>query len=565
MAKMTRREAIRLAGAIGASLAWRPARMLSITGPHRERRDLFPQGVASGDPTPESVILWTRRPPSVDGAAKRLTLAVSETPDFRRIAARGEAAVSEDSDWTCRVLAAGVEPDTVYWYRFTDDQGFSSRLGRTLTAPAVDNPRPVCFAFVSCQNVQLGACNAYRRMIWEDARAARSEQVEFVLHLGDFLYEVVWYPEDRPQGDYSRRIRDIVRYQGGEKHADFHVPTTVADYRALYRAYLLDPDLQDARARWPFICMADNHEFSWKGWQSQENYGQGVLPAQTRKVAANQAWFEYQPSSCVQSGRGGIAYFDPPTVSDAPIHAFDDDGLGQEPGNLAAIGSLKRYRTMHWGMNVDLLLTDNRSYRSQPLGDQPETAPFRPSHFPAVVAQDVTEVLDAGRAYDHGHPPETIRFGGVDLPNPRKSAPPQSMLGGPQKQWFLEQLRASRAPWKLWGNSVAGLDWRIDFQNLPEGVGPKWPTTGYALFGDDDWSGYRHERWREPTTRHRRPRPRIPRSPPISPSPMWRVMGTRSSAPTPGHSASNSCAFPGRSSAATARTAGRSGIGSRMR
>ena len=62
----------------------------------------------------------------------------------------------------------------------------------------------------------------------------------------------------------------------------------------------LDPDLQDARARWPFVLLPDNHEFSWKGWQSQESFG-STLPAQTRKVAANQAWFEYQPARVVHA------------------------------------------------------------------------------------------------------------------------------------------------------------------------------------------------------------------------------------------------------------------------
>ena len=73
-------------------------------------------------------------------------------------------------------------------------------------------------------------------MIWDDARSALDDRLSFVLHLGDFVYEIVWYPEDRPQGMYDRRIRDIVRYPEGEKHADFHVPTTVHGYRALYRA-----------------------------------------------------------------------------------------------------------------------------------------------------------------------------------------------------------------------------------------------------------------------------------------------------------------------------------------
>jgi alkaline phosphatase D len=491
---LTRREAIALAAAMGASLAWPPD--LSA-GPRSdrpvERRDLFPQGVASGDPDAESVILWTRRPPREASRANRLTLEVSEREDFARLAARGEAVLSADTDWTCRVLAAGLRAGTVYWYRFIDDQGASSRTGRTMTAPGDTDVRPVRFVFVSCENHQLGACNAYRRMIWEDERAPQTEQIEFVMHLGDFFYELTWYPEDRAQM-YSRTVRDIVRYPDGEKHGDFHVPTTLRDYRALYGAYLLDPDLQDARARWPFVCMADNHDFSWKGWQSQENFGQGVVPAQTRKVAANQTWFEYHPSRAVHPGSGGLSSFDPPVVSDAPIHEFDDDGLGLESGNLAAIRSLRRYRGLHWGRNVDLLLTDNRTYRSEPLTDRPELAQFRTADFPAVVSQDITEVLDAGRAYRGGHPPATIRFSGADLPNPRKDSPPLSMLGGPQKKWFLDCLRSSRATWKLWGNSVAMLDWRTDFQNLPESVPLKWPTSGYAVFGDDDWSGYRYER-----------------------------------------------------------------------
>ena len=117
-----------------------------------------------------------------------------------------------------------------------------------------------------------------------------------MLHLGDFIYEIVWYPEDRPQGMYDRRMRDIVRYPHGEKIHDFHIPTTVDDYRAVYRGYLHDPDLQDARARWPFVNMWDNHEFSWLGWQSLQKFDGETRPAQTRKVAANQAFFEYQPA-----------------------------------------------------------------------------------------------------------------------------------------------------------------------------------------------------------------------------------------------------------------------------
>jgi alkaline phosphatase D len=239
--------------------------------------------------------------------------------------------------------------------------------------------------------------------------------------------------------------------------------------------------------------MWDNHEFSWKGWQSQQNFG-GARPAQTRKVAANQAWFEYQPARVVKPGARAVDRYEAPAVADAPIRDFDDHGLGREPGNLAAINSLKLFRTLRWGRNVELILTDNRSFRSEPVLDRPEAAPFQTRQFPYVVPQDVVETLDAGRSHNGGRPPETIRFGGADLPNPRKQSPPQSILGAAQKAWFLNRLRASRAPWKLWGNSVGMLDMRVDFQNLPEGLGPRWPGAGYAQLGDDDWSGYVSER-----------------------------------------------------------------------
>ena len=212
----------------------------------RERRDLYPEGVASGDPHPDSALLWTRRPPVNGDAARRLTVEVSEDERFTRVIATAHANLTPASDWTCRVLAAGLRPSHVYWYRFTDEHGNGSRVGRTITAPADTDARPVRFAFASCQNANLGAQNAYRRMIYEDERAQEHHRLEFVLHLGDFIYELVWYPEERQQGYYDRTIHDVVRYTHGEKITDFHIPTTVGDYRAAYRGYLHDPDLQDA-------------------------------------------------------------------------------------------------------------------------------------------------------------------------------------------------------------------------------------------------------------------------------------------------------------------------------
>jgi alkaline phosphatase D len=355
-------------------------------------------------------------------------------------------------------------------------------MGRTNTAPADEDARPVRFAFVSCQNANQGAQNAYRRMIFEDERAADAERLGFVLHLGDFIYEIVWYPEDRPQGMYGRRLRDIVRYEHGEKIRDFHIPTDIGDYRAIYRNYLHDADLQDARARWPFVCMWDNHEFSWIGWQSLQQFDGANRPAQTRKVAANQAFFEYQPARLFKPSGPSLNHFDPPQVVDTPITRFDDHGLGQEPNNLAAIHSLRGYRALRWGRNVELIITDQRSYRSEEPTYRPEAQAFLSDDFPGFIPQEVLEILDAGRAYNGAQPPATIKYGSTAIANFRKEQPPTTILGAEQKAWFLDRLQKSKATWKIWDDTVATLDMRADPQNLAPGLTNPWPGAGYAGF-----------------------------------------------------------------------------------
>jgi alkaline phosphatase D len=471
-----------MAAALGATGAWGRETPTRSNISWHERRDIYPRGVASGDPDSDSVLLWTRRPPFEGRSVGRLTVEVAEDEHFSRVVATAEAPIVEASDWTCRVLVGRLTPGRVYWYRFSDANGFGSRIGRTITAPLDSDARPVRFAFISCQNANQGAQNAYRRMIFEDERAARAEQLGFVLHLGDFIYEIVWYPEDRPQGMYDRKLHDIVRYPHGEKIQDFHIPTTTADYRAIYRSYLRDPDLQDARARWPFVCMWDNHEFSWQGWQGLQRFGGQDRPAQTRKVAANQAFFEYQPARLFKPRESSLIEFDPPAVSDAPVTRFDEHGLGQEPNNLTAIGSLRGYRALRWGRNMELIITDQRSYRSEEPTSRPEARSLSSDHFPGLLPQEVLEILDAGNAFNDGHPPPFIRHDGSDIPNFRRNAPPTTILGAEQKAWFLERLRTSNATWKIWGDTVATLDMRADPQNLPAGLTKPWPGEGYAGF-----------------------------------------------------------------------------------
>ena len=203
---LTRREFVQLAAAIGASLAWGGSARASTAAWH-ERRDLFPEGVASGDPDPNSVILWTRRP-FESGGRRVLTVEVAEDEAFRRVVANAPAPVSaartgRRACWSAdssRRAPTGIASPTQTGTAAAS-AGRSPRRWPTIHAP-------VNFAFVSCQNVNEGKLNAYRRMIYEDERAAPADQLDFVLHLGDFIYEVVQYPEEL-KTRYDRTIYEV--------------------------------------------------------------------------------------------------------------------------------------------------------------------------------------------------------------------------------------------------------------------------------------------------------------------------------------------------------------------
>ena len=498
MPRLDRRQFLKLATALGATLAWGCAHVRPSSSGWRERRDLYPQGVASGDPDAGSVLLWTRRPYADGRESAMLLVEVAEDPAFARVVATASAKVQTASDWTCRVLVGHLPPAGEYWYRFVDEEGNGSRIGRTLTAPANDDARPSRFAFVSCQSLPEGYGNAYRRMIFEDERAAPGERIGFVLHLGDFVYEVVQYPEQVAKNGkrYDRVITFPIRFPKGKPVAKnrFMVPDSLDDYRALYHAYLQDPDLQDARARWPFVCIWDNHEFSWNGWQSIQEFAgtPGWVPAQTLKVAANQAWFEYQPARVLPPG-SKLDTFDAPQVVDVLVNDFDDDGLGTELNNLAAINSLIAYRALRWGRHIDLLITDNRSFRSRDPGNHDEINPLFEGDTLGFVPEELWAQLDAGRAYADGHPPAKLTMGDKSVDNYVAKAAPQTMLGAKQKAWFLDKLRNAQATWKIWGNSLGALDTRVDPQNLPPGLGT-WKGKGYGLMSVYDWGSMYFER-----------------------------------------------------------------------
>jgi len=492
---LNRRDFIKTAAAMGASVAWVGTARASRSN-WRESREHFPEGVASGDPDPHSIILWTRRPYDGDGR-RMLTVEVAEDEAFKRVVSHARTPVSAAADWTARVMVGRLKPAHVYWYRFTDAEGNGSRIGRTITAPLERDPRPVNFAFVSCQDINEGKLNGYRRMIFEDERAAPAEQLGFVLHLGDFIYEVLQYPEEGATR-YDRTIYEVARLPAEPDSftvGKFHMPLTVEGYRAIYKGYLHDPDLQDARARWPFVCIWDNHEFSWTGRQSMvQAGGQPPRPGQTVKVAANQAWFEYIPAR-VKAPSGSLVEFGPPSVKDVEIKEWDKNGLGLEPNNLTAIRSLIAYRTLRYGRHLDLIITDQYSFKGPDASDDEVVGKLYDPAWAGAFSEPVMMALDAGRMANGGNPPATLSFRDATIPNPRKDMEPRTILGVEQKAWFKDQLKRSTATWKIWANSLGALDIRIDPENIPSNmVNKSWPANSFGILRTDEWGAAYHER-----------------------------------------------------------------------
>jgi alkaline phosphatase D len=145
-----------------------------------DRSFSFPQGVASGDPRPSSVMLWTRVQPEGGDGDVTLRLEVADSESFESPVVSETVQVGSDSDFTARVLVENLEPDTIYYYRFAAG-GDRSRAGRTWTAPEPGADTPIRFAWASCQDYSAGFYGAYRRMLNDDQAAPASDQLRFIL------------------------------------------------------------------------------------------------------------------------------------------------------------------------------------------------------------------------------------------------------------------------------------------------------------------------------------------------------------------------------------------------
>lgn len=470
----------------------------------------FPHGVASADPLPDAVMLWTRAVDPADSAAPAtLMMEMARDEAFLDLVATKQITATGDSDHTVQIFVEGLEADTRYFYRFRAGES-ESLTGRTRTAPLAGSDRKVRFAFVSCQGYDDGFYGAWAKLVADDAAKPEDEQLDFVLHLGDFIYEKTGYPQSDPVIDSvlgpdpektlmykDGTPRRVPPMPDGIPYKVMEVAKTLADYRHLYKTYLSDPNLQAARARFPFLSTWDDHEFLNNGWQSHgEDGGPDVQagPNQTRKIEANQAWTEYVPAILSKApsydGVQNRAHdFAPVPVEDAPFSWNGEDAPlpGSEPNNVRAINSLVIYRRFRFGRHVDLLLTDCRTFRSRPPLPKEWAQAYEEVAGP-VRAVSMVEIADLGETALGGKPPAKFVKGDHEAPNPRAHMPVGTHLGADQKAWFKQALQSSTATWKMWGNPIPCLPLRLNLSAIP-----------FAGFEDstlniDGWDGYPAER-----------------------------------------------------------------------
>jgi alkaline phosphatase D len=306
---------------------------------------VFPQSVASGGPTPKGVLVWTRIDPEAYDGDEPLALEVASDQSFEQLTHRGVISsdgITPDHDYTVTVdLDGSLSSNSEYFYRFTYG-GVRSRVGRCQTLPQSDaSPESLMCAVLTCQDYQNGYYGAYSHVADED--------VDFLIHLGDFIYESAAGQYQMPRNDgYSGRSLDLP--------SGHDLAQTLEDYRYLYNTYRSDRFLQQALEQHTLIAGWDDHEVANNRYWDYETdspklppYPNGDDPSfATRVTAAGiQAWVEQMPAR--------IAY-DP-----------DEKELHQQ---------FTLQRSFQFGDLATLAVTDERLYRDPPPseadGDDPD-------------------------------------------------------------------------------------------------------------------------------------------------------------------------------------------------
>jgi alkaline phosphatase D len=400
---------------------------------------VFPQGVASGDPSPTSVLLWTRVQPATAGDV-RLHFEVARDLAFEDVVAEDDAIALADADHTLRLKIDNLQPSTTYYYRFAGE-GAVSDIGRTKTAPRDNRDVPVKFAFASCQDFVGRYYHAWRALVEE------APDADFVLHLGDYIYET----DGDPDFQTPTEQRSVALPDGLQLGPNSYAARTLADYRQLYKTYRSDRDLRRAHQLFPFIVIWDDHEFGNDAWQDHTTHfsdEQGDEKNPEQRDAASRAWFEYQPAD----------------VTYDPDASYPD--------------RIRIYRKLRYGKHVELFMTDQRYYRAEHL------IPEGP--LDASVLKITPNSAIGSRIFLLKEGPNGAGF------DPKEAAAKPSMLGAEQKQWLIDGLTRSNATWKIWGSETQLAQMVADLTDpeldLADFLRQKFYLT------TDQWDGYRSER-----------------------------------------------------------------------
>lgn len=323
----------------------------------------FLEGVASFDPTQNSIILWTRYTRATNEATSgTIALDVATDASFKTLVASQQVQLDPNRDNTIYVDVKNLLSNTTYFYRFRNENSKStSVVGQTKTLPAKGNVNSVKLAVVSCANFQAGLFNVYGAVAESDA--------DVVVHLGDYIYE---YGE----GEYGTNSGTVSL---GRVHKPTKEIVSLDDYRTRYRQYRSDVQLQKAHQMKPFICVWDDHELTNDAYKDgAQNHQASEGDYNTRKANALQAWHEYLPARVNDKSKiyrsfdlGGIANL---MMLDTRIIGRDKPLNYLDYINFATGGlNTQAFLTAWQNPNRTLLGTEQRSWLMSQIGGNTAT------------------------------------------------------------------------------------------------------------------------------------------------------------------------------------------------